>query len=212
MRTQQSSRSTLVLLSCWDRDRAAPRSGAGRRRSSGWDRTPGRLDRPSPCVSANRQWSAQGDVEDNRSRSFFKALKVQTKAASCSCRRQVRYLKFCQRHLAPAELTTALSVLTFPAQMVGDLLPHHSLLTFTQRTRKLKEGTHVQVVLQESTQVRIRAVEASRRADPEPGEPSHRDLLQAHLLLAAVGLTATVDLQRHDLPLAADVFEDLAAV
>lgn len=34
-------------------------------------------------------------------------------------------------------------------------------------------------------------------------------LLEPHLLLAAVGLAATVNLQRHDLPVAADVSEDL---
>lgn len=34
-------------------------------------------------------------------------------------------------------------------------------------------------------------------------------LLELHLFLAAVGFAATVNLQHHDLPLAADVFEDL---
>lgn len=40
---------------------------------------------------------------------------------------------------------------------------------------------------------------------------TYRDLLETHLLLAAVGFAAAVDLQRHDLPVAADVSEDLAA-
>ena len=73
----------------------------------------------------------------------------------CACRREMRYLKFCQRQLGQAELAAALSVFTFPVQVVRDLLPHHPLFTFTQGTRNLKEGTHVQVVLQGSTQVRV---------------------------------------------------------
>lgn len=64
----------------------------------------------------------------------------------CSCS-NARYLKLCQWHLGHAELTAGLSVFTFPAQMVGDLFPHHSLFTFTQRTGNFKEGTRVQVVL-----------------------------------------------------------------
>lgn len=59
----------------------------------------------------------------------------------------VTYLKVRQRHLRQAELAARLSVFTFPAQVVGNLFPHHSLFTFTQRTRDLEERTHVQVVL-----------------------------------------------------------------
>lgn len=58
------------------------------------------------------------------------------------------YLQVSQRHLCHTELAAGLSVFTFPAQMVGNLFPHHSLLTFTQRTRYLEERTHIQVVLQ----------------------------------------------------------------
>lgn len=65
-----------------------------------------------------------------------------------------RYLKFCQWHLGHAELTAGLSVFTFPAQVVGDLFPHHPLFTFTQRTRDLEEGTHVQVVLRGKEETR----------------------------------------------------------
>lgn len=72
------------------------------------------------------------------------------------------YLKFCQWHLGHAEVTAALSVFTFPAQVFGDLLPHHPLFTFAQRTRNFKEGTHVQVVLQGSTQV------STRQEEPQP--------------------------------------------
>lgn len=59
----------------------------------------------------------------------------------------IRYLKVSQRHLGQAELAARLSVFTFPAQVVGNLFPHHSLFTFTQRTGDLEERTHVQVVL-----------------------------------------------------------------
>lgn len=62
-----------------------------------------------------------------------------------------RYLELCQWHLGHAELTAGLSVFTFPAQVLGDLFPHHSLFTFTQRTGNLKEGTRVQVVLRGET-------------------------------------------------------------
>lgn len=48
------------------------------------------------------------------------------------------------------------------------------------------------------------------KAEPRRSS-TYRDLLETHLLLAAVGFAATVDLQRHDLPVAADVSEDLAA-
>lgn len=41
------------------------------------------------------------------------------------------------------------------------------------------------------------------------GTCAHRYLLQTHLLLTAVCLAAAVNLQRHDLPVAANVFEDL---
>lgn len=84
-----------------------------------------------------------------------------TKATRCCCRRKTRYLKLRQRHLGHAELTAALSEFTFPAQVVGDLLPHHSLFTFTQRTRNLKEGAHIQVVLEGSRQVRSPALEGT---------------------------------------------------
>lgn len=38
---------------------------------------------------------------------------------------------------------------------------------------------------------------------------SHRYLLQTHLLLTPISFTATVNLQRHDLPMAANISEDL---
>lgn len=92
------------------------------------------------------------------------------------------FLQVCQAHLGHAELTGGLSVFTLPAQVVGDLLPHHSLFTFTQRTRNFKKRTDVQVV---------------------------RDLLQAHQLLAAVCFTATENLQSHDLTMTTHISEDL---
>lgn len=58
------------------------------------------------------------------------------------------HLQVSQRHLGHAELAGGLSVFTLPGQVVGDLLPHHPLLTLPQRTRDLEEWTHVQVVLQ----------------------------------------------------------------
>lgn len=92
------------------------------------------------------------------------------------------FLQVSQRHLGHAELAAGFSVFTFPAQMVGDLLPHHSFFTFAQRTGNLVERTHIQVV---------------------------RYLLQTHLLLTAISLTATENLQSHDLPVAANISEDL---
>lgn len=38
---------------------------------------------------------------------------------------------------------------------------------------------------------------------------SHRHLLQTHLFLAAISLTTTVNLQRHDLSMTANISEDL---
>lgn len=49
------------------------------------------------------------------------------------------------------------------------------------------------------------------RLGPERSGSAHGDLLQAQLLLAAVGFAATEDLQRHDLAVAADIFKDLKA-
>lgn len=60
----------------------------------------------------------------------------------------MKYRQVSQGHLGRAELAAGLSVFTFPAQVVGDLFPHHSFFTFTQRTGNLEEGTHIQVVLQ----------------------------------------------------------------
>lgn len=64
----------------------------------------------------------------------------------------MRYLQVGQRHLGFAELAAGLSVFTFPAQVVGNLFPHHPLFTFTQRTGNLEERTHIQVVLQTDKQ------------------------------------------------------------
>lgn len=77
------------------------------------------------------------------------------------------FLQVSQRHLGHAELATGLSVFTFPAQVVGNLFPHHSLFTFPQWTGNFVERTHIQVV---------------------------RYLLQTHLLLTAVSFTTTVNL------------------
>lgn len=57
------------------------------------------------------------------------------------------YLKIRQGHLSLAELAARLSVFTFPVEVIRNLLPHHSLFTFSQRTGHLEERTHVQVVL-----------------------------------------------------------------
>lgn len=64
------------------------------------------------------------------------------------------YLQVGQRHLGHAEFAAGLSVFTFPAQVVRNLFPHHSLFTFTQRTGNLEEWTHIQVVLKTDRQVR----------------------------------------------------------
>lgn len=90
--------------------------------------------------------------------------------------------------------------------MLGDLFPHHPLFAFTQRTRNLKEGTRVEVVLRGGdSRVRSGDWGGQRGAGTRP----YGYLLEPHLLLAAVGFAAAVDLQRHDLPVAADVSEDL---
>lgn len=57
------------------------------------------------------------------------------------------YLKIRQGHLGLAELAARLSVFTFPVEVIRNLLPHHSLFTFSQRTGHLEERTHIQVVL-----------------------------------------------------------------
>lgn len=58
------------------------------------------------------------------------------------------HLQVRQRHLGVAELAGGLSVFALPAQVVGNLLSHHPLFTFSQRTGNLKERTHIQVILQ----------------------------------------------------------------
>lgn len=55
----------------------------------------------------------------------------------------MRYLQVGHGHLDHAELAAGFSVFTFPAQVVGNLFPHHSLFTFTQRTGNLEERTHI---------------------------------------------------------------------
>lgn len=107
---------------------------------------------------------------------------IWTRHRECWTHRLFMFLQIRQRHLGGAELTARLPVFTFPAQVVWDFLPHHSLFTFSQRTRNLKEGTDIQVV---------------------------RDLLQTHLFLTAISFTAAVNLQSHDLPVTADISEDL---
>lgn len=60
----------------------------------------------------------------------------------------IGYLQVVQRHFGHTKFTGGLSVFTLPAEVVGNLFPHHSFLTFPQWTRNLEERTHVQVVLQ----------------------------------------------------------------
>ena len=68
------------------------------------------------------------------------------------------YLQFTEGHLVFAVFTAALSVFTLEAQVVRDVLPHHSLFTLPQGARDFKEWTHVEVVL--------RRMETDREEEP----------------------------------------------
>lgn len=100
-------------------------------------------------------WTHHGERRTNRIFVFLKNVfknlifhKNHQKARKRSQTLPATHLQVCQGHLRAAELAGGFSVFAFPAQVVGNLLPHHPLLTLSQRAGNLEERTHVQVVLQ----------------------------------------------------------------